>query len=104
MKTKVLIVVVLMLTGCAYAGETVSLTKAEAARAQSLTERRQAIHQQVSEAQVAFQLKMAQLQADENKVNSEADQMCFEFKKSHKLDPKDNYRLDEWNGQLVKVK
>ena|SRR6267378_1522822 len=104
MKSKLVVVIALSMFGCAYAGETVSLTKAEAARAQSLAKRRQAIHQQTSEVQVAFQLKMAQLQADENKVNTEADQMCFEFKESHKLDPKDNYRLDEWNGQLVKVK
>lgn len=102
MKTKILLVSVIALYGCAHAGESVKLSQEEKTQVQSIAVRRQAIKKKEQEANVEFQRVMSAFQADENKLNIESDQMVFEIRKSHSLDSKNQYRLDEWNGVLVK--
>lgn len=102
MKTKIMLISMLSLYGCAYAGESIKLSPTEKTQAQSIAVRRQAIKKKEQETNVEFQRLMSTYQADENKLNIESDQMVFEIRKNHSLDSKTSFRLDEWNGVLLK--
>lgn len=103
MKNKLLVVSAFILYGCgSYAVESLKLSHEEKTQSQSIAVRRQAIKKKEQEANVEFQRLLASYQAEENKLNIESDQMVFEIRKNHSLDPKTSFRLDEWNGVLIK--
>lgn len=86
----------------ALAGERITLSGPEREQAIGLAEHRQKIAFERQEAQNEFQAKINRYAEEENMLNIEAAKLCFELKKSHKLNPTSNYVLNEWAGELEK--
>jgi hypothetical protein len=84
------------------AGEKIALSGNERVKAVGIAEHRQKIGFERQEAQNEFQAKMNRYAEEENSLNIEAAKLCFELKKSHKLNPTTNYILNEWAGELEK--
>lgn len=102
MRKAIILLFAFILIGCSsLAIGTVVLSKEEKTQAQSIAERRQKIIFARATAQNEFNAKMNRSAEEESALNIEAQKLCFELKKAHKLENK-NYQLDEWNGLLIK--
>lgn len=105
MKALALIGLAISLTACAANFDgAIDLNGNEKTQAQKLAEHRQDINFRIQEAQADFQSKMNRLNEELQQVNIQSQEMAFQLKKAHQLDPDAHYSLDEWKGQLVKVK
>lgn len=108
MRSKVAIGVLLgLLSGVAcssLAPDTYSLTGNEKKLAIGIAEHRQDIQFRRQVLGNDYTASQNRLNEEENKLNIEAAKLCFELKKAHKLNPSSMYSLDEWNGELKKLK
>ena len=80
----------------------VKLSGGEVKQVQEIATHRHDISIRREQAQAKFQAEINRLQDEETLLNIEAEKLCFDLQKSHKLEGA-RYSLNEWKGELVKA-
>jgi hypothetical protein len=94
---------VLLSTSCAStAPDVINLSGKERDETISLGERQQALSIEEQKTQAEYAAQMALYTKQQTELGIEAQELCYKLKKSHKLNPGDNYQLDTANGRLTK--
>jgi hypothetical protein len=106
MKTVIAIALLCALCACSTVladnPKIISLTSSEKAKAMAMLEHRQQIFQKRAKLDAQYAAEVHRLDEEMGSVNIEANDLCFQLKKSHAIAPNVNYSLDEVNARLVK--